>query len=50
MGVDLDEDEVAIRATTLERLGSERGPFAEAWEQGRRLDIPSALEIAKAAP
>jgi len=50
MGVGPDEDEAAIRAKTLEWLGSEPEPFAEAWEQGRHLDLPRALEIAKADP
>ena len=48
MGVAPDEDEAAIRAMALERLGAKPERFVEAWEHGRRLDLPSAVEVAKA--
>jgi predicted ATPase/class 3 adenylate cyclase len=45
MGAALDEDEKAIRARVLARLGDRR-VLHEAWAEGRVLDLGSALNLA----
>jgi hypothetical protein len=47
-GVTPDEDEAAIRQISLERLGPERSIFADAWDEGRGMELGTALEAAKA--
>ncbi|MEX2546964.1 MAG: adenylate/guanylate cyclase domain-containing protein [Chloroflexota bacterium] len=42
-----DEDEAAVRTMALDSLGSDRSALADAWENGRRLEIPAALALAR---
>ena len=46
MGYEADEDEEAIRAPALELLGADIAA-SDTWMQGRVLDLPEALELAK---
>jgi hypothetical protein len=48
MGVGPDEDEEAVRAKALEALRSEGNVIEDVWDEGRGLDLESALEFATA--
>jgi hypothetical protein len=47
MGVECDEDEEAIRAYALSKLGRETSLVVGAWEIGRALDLDAVLELAR---
>jgi predicted ATPase/class 3 adenylate cyclase len=46
MGVEPDEDEEALRSYALGSLDRERGLVADAWAEGRKLDLAQAVELA----
>jgi hypothetical protein len=41
-----DEDEELIRARAVELLGPEGGAVADAWKDGRELDLAAAVTLA----
>lgn len=46
MGVELDEDDEAIRTYTLGSLDQDSELVVDAWDEGRKLDVAGAVELA----
>jgi hypothetical protein len=46
MGVEVDEDEEAIRGHTLSALDRDSEFIAAAWAEGRQLDLAGAVALA----
>jgi hypothetical protein len=45
--LEADEDDAAYRAAAVNRLGAATGSLADAWDVGRRLDLPGAVAVAQ---
>jgi len=43
-----DEEEAAMRAAALERLGPDASAYAAEWERGRSLDLAALVDLARA--